>query len=248
MSNICKVKCGDKEKSIKIQRPSFKSVEKGYREINALPQEQENEAKDLIYSLLITQNYTQLESLQIADYYKQVAARYVKIGGGAYNQFINDMDKYYNTCALRVSYALNYSTHPINTMDRQVMGRGYQGDDKQTYYLGVFDIIELLKLNWKELTWKQPTYTQVKEKIKCGCSEDFYHNMTSKDENQQFFKELQSIQRKGIVAMIGTSGLRHTTLWNGNDFVDMDFGYYNFLKETNYIVKDLYFWDLIEGE
>ena len=29
MSNICKVKCGDKEKSIKIQRPSFKSVEKG---------------------------------------------------------------------------------------------------------------------------------------------------------------------------------------------------------------------------
>ena len=94
MSNICKVKCGDKEKSIKIQRPSFKSVEKGYREINALPQEQENEAKDLIYSLLITQNYTQLESLQIADYYKQVAARYVKIGGGAYNQFINDMDKY----------------------------------------------------------------------------------------------------------------------------------------------------------
>ncbi|TLD87777.1 hypothetical protein LS66_007695 [Helicobacter sp. MIT 03-1614] len=158
------------------------------------------------------------------------------------------MDKYYNTCALRVSYALNYSTHPINTMDRQVMGRGYQGDDKQTYYLGVFDIIELLKLNWKELTWKQPTYTQVKEKIKCGCSEDFYHNMTSKDENQQFFEELQSIQRKGIVAMIGTSGLRHTTLWNGNDFVDVDFGYYNFLKETNYIVKDLYFWDLIEGE
>ena len=48
--------------------------------------------------------------------------------------------------------------------------------------------------------------------------------------------------------MIGTSGLRHTTLWNGNDFMDVDFGYYNFLKETNYIVKDLYFWDLIEGE
>ena len=84
------------------------------------------------------------------------------------------MDKYYNTCALRVSYALNYRTHPINTMDRQVMGRGYQGDDKQTYYLGVFDIIELLKLNWKELTWKQPTYTQVKEKIKCGCSEEIF--------------------------------------------------------------------------
>lgn len=244
MSNICKVKCGDKEKSIKIQRPSFNSVEKGYREINALPQEQENEAKDLIYSLLITQNYTQLESLQIADYYKQVAARYVKIGGGAYNQFINDMDKYYNTCALRVSYALNYSTHPINTMDRQVMGRGYQGDDKQTYYLGVFDIIELLKLNWKELTWKQPTYTQVKEKIKCGCSEDFYHNMTSKDENQQFFKELQSIQRKGIVAMIGTSGLRHTTLWNGSKFLDVENGMARNYYLTNIGTAKLELWEL----
>lgn len=54
------------------------------------------------------------------------------------------------------------------------------------------------------------------------------------------------IQIKGIIAMIGTNGLRHTTLWNGNDFVDVDFGYYDFLKETNYIVKDLYFWDLID--
>ena len=47
--------------------------------------------------------------------------------------------------------------------------------------------------------------------------------MTSKDENQQFFKELQSIQRKGIVAMIGTNGLRQL-LMEWKDFVDVDFG------------------------
>ena len=160
-------------------------------------------------------------------------------------QFISDMDKYYNTCALRVSYALNYSTHPIKNMKKQVVGRGYKDKDNHTYYLGVFDIIELLKLNWKVLSWNKSTYNQVKANIQCGCSEDFYHSMTSKAENQKFFKELQSIKRKGIAAMIGTDGLRHTTLWNGNNFVDVEFNYYNFLDETNYIIKELYFWDLL---
>ena len=131
-------------------------------------------------------------------------------------------------------------------MDKQVVGRGYQGKDKQTYYLGVFDIIDLLKLNWKELSWKKSTYTQIIEKIKCGCSEDFYTSMNSKKENENFFEELQSIQRKGIVAMIGTDGLRHTTLWNGNDFVDTTLGVSgDFLNHPTYIIRELYFWDLL---
>ena len=46
--------------------------------------------------------------------------------------------------------------------------------------------------------------------------------------------------------MIGTDGLRHTTLWNQDNFVDLSFGYYNFLNETDYIIKELYFWDLID--
>ena len=244
-TNVCKARCGDKEITIRIQRPNFENVEKAYREINTLTQEQEKEAKELIYNLLIKQNYTQLEAIQIADYYKEIAARYIKVGGGAYTQFISDMDKYYNTCALRVSYALNYSTHPIKNMKKQVVGRSYKGNDNHTYYLGVFDIIELLKLNWKALSWNKATYNQVKANIQCGCSEDFYHNMTSKAENQKFYKELQSIKRKGIVAMIGTDGLRHTTLWNESNFVDVEFNYYNFLDGTKYIIKELYFWDLL---
>ena len=244
-TNVCKARCGDKEITIRIQRPNFENVEKAYREINTLTQEQEKEAKELIYNLLIKQNYTQLEAIQIADYYKEIAARYIKVGGGAYTQFISDMDKYYNTCALRVSYALNYSTHPIKNMKKQVVGRSYKGNDNHTYYLGVFDIIELLKLNWKALSWNKATYNQVKANIQCGCSEDFYHNMTSKAENQKFYKELQSIKRKAIVAMIGTDGLRHTTLWNESNFVDVEFNYYNFLDGTKYIIKELYFWDLL---
>lgn len=31
--NVCRVKCGDKEITIRIQRPSFENVEKAYREI-----------------------------------------------------------------------------------------------------------------------------------------------------------------------------------------------------------------------
>ncbi|WP_281651675.1 T6SS effector amidase Tae4 family protein [Helicobacter bilis] len=169
-----------------------------------------------------------------------------KWAGNVEELFNSNQRRYVNTCALRVSYALNHSTHPINTMDKQVIGRGYQGKDEQTYYLGVFDIIELLKLNWKELSWNKSTYTQIIEKIKCGCSEDFYTSMNSKKENENFFEELQSIQRKGIVAMIGTDGLRHTTLWNGNDFVDTALGVSgDFLNHPTYIIRELYFWDLL---
>lgn len=55
------------------------------------------------------------------------------------------------------------------------------------------------------------------------------------------------IQRKSIIAMIGTDGLRHTTLWNGNNFVDTDLKVSpNYLNEYQYIIRDLYFWDLID--
>lgn len=54
------------------------------------------------------------------------------------------------------------------------------------------------------------------------------------------------IQRKGIVAMrLQGNRLRHTTLWNESNFVDVEFNYYNFLDGTNYIIKELYFWDLL---
>lgn len=239
-TNVCKVKCGDKEITIRIQRPNFESVEKAYREINIVGRIEAEEAYKKHYAE--TGNEEEADKIYFLTLIKK---KYETVGGNAYTQFISDMDKYYNTCALRVSYALNYSTHPIKNMKKQVVGRSYKGDDNHTYYLGVFDIIELLKLNWKELSWNKATYNQVKANIQCGCSEDFYHNMTSKAENQKFYKELQSIKRKGIIAMIGTDGLRHTTLWNGSNFVDVEFNYYNFLDGTKYIIKELYFWDLL---
>ena len=239
-TNVCKAKCGDKEITIRIQRPSFENVEKAYREINIVGRIEAEEAYKKHYAE--TGNEEEADKIYFLTLIKK---KYETVGGNAYTQFISDMDKYYNTCALRVSYALNYSTHTIKNMKKQVVGRSYKGKDNHTYYLGVFDIIELLKLNWKVLSWNKSTYNQVKANIQCGCSEDFYHNMTSKAENQKFYKELQSIKRKGIIAMIGTDGLRHTTLWNESNFVDVEFNYYNFLDGTKYIIKELYFWDLL---
>ena len=75
---------------------------------------------------------------------------------------------------------------------------------------------------------------------------DFYKGMTSKAENIHFFEELQSIQRKGIIAMNGTDDLRHTTLWNGSDFLDTYLELSpNYLTEPECTVRDLYFWDLL---
>lgn len=168
--------------------------------------------------------------------------RYEMIGGQAYREFMNNKINLYNTCALRVSYALNYSTHPIKDMEKQNSGRAYSGNDGHIYYLGVPDIVELLNKNWKHLSWDKSTYSQVKEKIKRGCSEDFYKGMTSKAENIHFFEEPQSIQRKGIIAMNGTDGLRHTTLWNGSDFLDTYLELSrNYLIESQYIIRYLYF-------
>ena len=257
MPNILKAKCGDKEITIKIQRPSFESVKRGYEKISIFNTDDYHARKqmlyDNLYKLAINQGYSDEEAQKLADTESlwivsiEIAeTRYKQVGCKVRALFNSDKRAYVNTCSLRVSYALNYSTHPINTMEKQIKNRGYNGADKHTYYLGVFDIIELLKLNWKHLSWDKSTYSQVKDKIRRGCSEDFYKGMTSKMENIHFFEELQSIQRKGIIAMNGTDDLRHTTLWNGSDFLDTYLELsQNYLTEPEYTVRDLYFWDLL---
>ena len=175
----------------------------------------------------------------------QAQKRYEKVGGQALREFNRDSESYINTCALRVSYSLNQSTHPIKDMKKQVIGRDYRGKDNHTYYLGVPDIVELLKLNWKALSWNKSTYNQVKKNIQCGCSEDFYKGMANKQENIDFFDELKSIKRKGIVAMRGPNGFNHTTLWEIDDFVDVKLGTSkNYLLEVDILIRDFYFWEL----
>lgn len=249
MPNVCKVKCGDKEVTLIIQRPSFESVEKAYREITPFYNRDYQESYNRLYKIIIEKNTTnsiiQEQINQIIEYYAYSESRYFRIGGNAYNQFINNMNAYYNTCALRVSYSLNQSTHPIKDMEKQNTSRAYKGNDGNIYYLGVPDIVELLNKNWKELSWNKSTYNQIKANIQCGCSEDFYQGMANKQDNINFFTELQSIQRKGIVAMRGPKGFNHTTLWEVDNFVDVKLGTSkNYLLEVDILIRDFYFWEL----
>ncbi len=239
MSNILKAKCGDKEITIKIQRPSFESVKKGYEEITKIGQKEgQNEGAKHLY---MTGNVAEAN---LVNNIVSAEKRYEMIGGQAYREFINNKINLYNTCALRISYSFNYSTHPIKDMEKQNAGRAYKGNDGHIYYLGVPDIVELLNKNWKALSWDKSTYSQVKDKIKRGCSKDFYKGMTSKAENIHFFEELQSIKRKGIVAMRGPNGFNHTTLWEVDDFVDVELGSVNYLLHNDILIKDFYFWEL----
>ena len=240
-TNVCKAKCGDKEITIRIQRPSFDDVKVAYVAIDNVGR---NEA-EIAYHRHYAETYNRMEA-NLAGNIALAEKRYEVIGGQAYREFMNNKINLYNTCALRVSYALNYSTHPIKNMKKQVVGRGYKGKDNHTYYLGVPDIIQLLKLNWKEISWNKSTYNQGKKNIQCGCSEDFYKGMANKQENIDFFDELKSIKRKGIVAMRGPNGFNHTTLWEVDEFVDVKLGTNdNYLLKNEIVVRDFYFWDLL---
>lgn len=216
-------------------------MEKAYEEIDNVGRDEAGMA----YRRHYAETYNRMEANLVGNI-ALAEKRYEVIGGQAYREFMNNKINLYNTCALRVSYVLNYSTHPIKDMKKQAIGRGYKGKDNHTYYLGVPDIVELLNKNWKELSWNKSTYNQVKANIQCGCSEDFYQGMTTKQENIDFFTELQSIKRKGIVAMRGPNGFNHTTLWEVDNFVDVKLGTNdNYLLHKDIIVRDFYFWDLL---
>ena len=240
MPNVCKVKCGDKEVTLIIQRPKFSDLKKVYEEIDNVGR---NEALNVANNHFeATGNEAEVNfiyALTLAE------KRYEVIGGQAYNEFNKNPRMYINTCALRVSYSLNQSTHPIKDMEKQNTSRAYKGNDGNIYYLGVPDIVELLNKNWKELSWNKSTYNQIKANIQCGCSEDFYQGMANKQDNINFFTELQSIQRKGIVAMRGPNGFNHTTLWEVDNFVDVKLGTSkNYLLEVDILIRDFYFWEL----
>lgn len=193
MPNVCKVRCGDKEVTIKIQRPKFSDLKRAYEEIDRIGREE----AEIAYRRHYAETYNRKEAnfiyaLTLAE------KRYEVIGGQAYNEFNKNPSMYINTCALCVSYSLNQTTHPIKDMEKQNTSRAYKGNDGNIYYLGVPDIIGLLNRNWKELSWNKSTYNQVKANIQCGCSEDFYQGMANKQDNINFFAKLQSITRKGL--------------------------------------------------
>ena len=248
MSNSYTVRCGDKEATIEIIRPDFASVESAYREITR------EGASEFIKAYQLTHPETQEEVEQLS--YAMAEARYKKISQVLLNFYNGDRTNRYNTCATRVSYALNNSTIPLNEVaNKKDLPSGLWDINGKYYYISVDGIINALSVAWHK---PKKLDNNLKQSILCGHSEDFYKEMTSKEQNVAFFNELVSFNRKGIVAMrMQHNRLRHTTLWNGSNFVDVEmnreidiplylFGY-DYLNDPNksysYIAQ-FYFWEL----
>ncbi|TLD80355.1 hypothetical protein LS70_009245 [Helicobacter sp. MIT 11-5569] len=162
-----------------------------------------------------------------------------------------------NTCALRVSYALNYGGIPIKDLCYLPSG-ALKGEDGHLYYTGVPRIKELLKNNWNKGKRIKPFSERINYK-------EFYKVFYDKKEeylniindpkllqkvrkaNQDFFDTLKSLNQNGIVTMDidgwGNAG-GHTTFFNKESK--------GFLDDTNYLndrkmhifVRELCFWKI----
>ena len=228
-------------KTLNLKRLKWESVSKAYIEINEI-------GKAEYYSTLekaIQEGVSDNIAYHRAEL-AQAQKRYEKVGGQALREFNRDSESYINTCAFKLSYALNYGGMPLkNYMSRQqITSRpiAFQnalilGDKaNNNYFMRVKEIRQFLQL---KNVW--------------GNADKPYNpkTMTTKQENIDFYNnELSRFNKNGVVAMIisGWSNAGgHITLWSGEDkkFLDYDENLYNnYLLYGNAIVTELYFWEL----
>ncbi|MWV62416.1 hypothetical protein DCO58_04335 [Helicobacter saguini] len=252
-----KAKCGNLETTINIQRPSFESVKKNYVEITMVGSKEYIEKYKLIQINFNNGNITQEEAKEEIRKLRidMSEARYKTVSNKLLNFFNEDRESRYNTCATRISYAINNTAIPLTKTDNQKSPTNAWIINNSYYGISVDSVIDILSTLWHKPKVYNAT---IKQSILNGCTEDFYHKMNTKEQNQSFFKELQSFKRKGVAAMrLHKNRIRHTTLWEENEFVDVkmndesDLNYslygYNYL--TNEIndypaVSEFYFWEL----
>ena len=242
----------------RAKRPSFESVERAYREITREGAsefiEKYNEILERYRNGEITQEVAKQEitSLRLI----MAEARYAKVDDVLLRFYRSDKQNLSNTCATRISYALNHSTISLNEVaSKKDLPSGLWDIKGKYYYISVDGIINALSVAWGK---PKKLDDNLKQSILQGLSEDFYIEMTNKQQNIALFNDLVSFKRKGIVAMrMQHNSLRHTTLWNGSNFVDVEmnkeidiplylFGY-DYLNDPNndypHIVQ-FYFWEL----
>lgn len=243
-------------KTLNLKRPKWEDVSKAYNEINEIG----NIAYRQYFNYFKSQGYNNDEADIQATFYS-TRARYNFVGGQAKSEFERAPKVYANTCALRVSYALNYGGMPlIEGRAKLTSGTKLIGKDNYRYYTGVSGIKGLLLGNWKQLKPYSQTnnrdfykifYDYKKEPFKTLA--DKYGNIFNqkrvneiRKDNQNFFNVLCSLKIKGIVTMVidgwGDAG-GHTTLWNGENFADGT----NYLndEEASIFVRELCFWELL---
>ncbi|BAM32790.1 conserved hypothetical protein [Helicobacter cinaedi CCUG 18818 = ATCC BAA-847] len=242
--------------TLNLKRPAWESVSNAYIEINEIGKAE--------YYSAIEKAIQEGASDNVAYHRAELAQaqkRYEKVGGQALREFNRDSKSYINTCALRVSYALNHGGMPlIENRVKLTSGTKLIGKDNYKYYTGVSSIKGLLLENWKQLKpYSQANgrdfykifYDYRKEPFKTLA--DIYGNIFNptrvaeiRRNNKNFFNALCSLKIKGIVTMViegwGNAG-GHTTLWNGKGFLD-ETNYLDYYKEAIF-VRELCFWELL---
>lgn len=231
-------------KTLNLKRPKWEDVSKAYNEINEI-------GKAEYYNTLKKAKQEGLSD-NMARHRAELAQaqkRYEKVGGQALREFNRDSESYINTCAFKLSYALNYGGMPLNKYisRQQITSRpiAFQnalilGDKaNNNYFMRVKEIRQFLQL---KSVW--------------GNADEPYNPkiMKTKQENIDFYNnEFSKFDKSGVVAMIisGWSDAGgHITLWDGANelnkvFLDYDENLYNnYLLYGNAIVTELYFWEL----
>lgn len=163
------------------------------------------------------------------DPIQKAKPKYELVGGELYDKFKNAPHTYENTCALRMSYALNYGGIPIIKPTPNT--KAFLGNDKKIYVLGSQDIRDFLYVKWKYQAPYNPK------------------SMNSKKENEDFYNnELLQFSKNGIVVMRidgwGESAYGHTTLWDGTKKRFLDDSNYLLDTRSNVIVRQFYFWEI----
>ena len=257
--------CGTVNESIKCKRADFDDVKKAYDVINmANPNDmnlQETFRKAIIdngvwrgISSKAAEQKAQeiLTQIQNDSYDDSVWQRYALVGGTPLSEYINykdffgkspDYADYSNTCALQVSYALNYGSMPLHTEIKPKEHKSMYGKDKQyLYILGTDYMGSFLNDKWG----------------KAEISETLHNNV----DRQAMLTKLKG--QKGIATMRGNhfvnntlvKSFSHTTLWNLDEFVDVQNGTnINFLDEESqrklfhntefYLAQTFNFWELL---
>ena len=211
-------------KTLNLKRPKWESVSKAYIEINEIGK-------------------------NLNDDYIKSELRYNFLGGKIQRAFEREKTKYVNTCAVRVSYALNYGGMPL----KESLISNVKSDRHKVMLQNMKNAIEtynrLDKSNNYYITSSIDMETFLW--IKFGSPEIIQKTMTTKQENIIFLNKLKSLNKQGIITMrINFSDAQgHTTLWN-KDRVMYSSNYLveyiiqNNARYYNPVVTEAHFWEL----
>lgn len=238
----------------RAKRPNFESVKRAYDEINRI----DTQATYIILfntkkQEAIKDGKSEQEAINIAKEFAEkmqyAQARYEKIGGNIFDEFKRNMEGFRNTCALQVSYALNFGGMSINTkIENREYGSLRGAETEKQAHLYIVGVIQMRDFLLKQ--WGKPNMRK-----------SFYEISSYKallEHNQSLLTELKTLNTKGIATIGGQGFINgqhyrnfwHTTLWNLDEFVDVqnerNINYLGGVDNNGveYLAREFFFWEL----